>query len=687
MITIFLFIVFVARLTYLHYSKVKNKRYFVAKDFAAPIIITALFLLPLILTSIVSNEARQLTQREIIEEYHNSPFRSEQLDAYKFVMRENPKDIDLRFQFIDEADEFERLFDYEVDSVLRNFNYSSDTTVQHQSLAYLYASRYSLNANNILPLENAPRTNYINAIRAERSGKHVDAIKLYWKELKVNPNYTDAASRIYYITAREFGDTALNKLIRNEAFVQHFSTSQQRRFHYETGKWHYYLFDIVKATFKKPMFTALFAGLVISILWLIFMRNLDIFRKEKWQDLIIVFLLGGFFTHFCWIGYDIANFSFDFGITGEVLNDFLYCVFVIGLGEEIVKFIPWIAFIFLARKAKEPYDYILYASVSALGFAFVENLRYLENPGNISGRSIMSTVGHMFFASLVAYGFVLSRYRAKTGNMKIVYPILGFIAAILAHGFYDYWLISPAVNNLSIITFIFFAISTTLWLQFINNAMNNSPFYVGRKFEPLRQINTVSIGLVLILAVEFVIINYNYGTEFATRNMVTGSWMVPLFLLYMSAIILEFEVSKGRWRRFQFRLANYIPFLPQSPSAKQENRKFEYASYEGLELRLFVPKSNRFVGSKFPIRVRSVGTITVSNAPDWYLCETLSSFEYAGHRNDYVIIRTKDNQMPLDADKVEIILLFMPSYMSLDNTSIETRDLHFTGKAFSRPLD
>lgn len=682
MITIFLFVVFLLRITYLHMHQPKRSRGFNVKDFATPIILVLLILVPLLVANFFPSQPRSLSREEIIEKHQGSYDSESKLEAYTSILELYPEDLDFRFRFIDEAVDF----DFAANNIdtLKSFQFSPNSKIQRQSLAYLYASRFPNDSAFIAPLENAPRYNYIKGTRAAKRGKFKVASQFLWKELAVNHSYKRATNKLLRLAGKQLDDTYV-KLTQNEDFIEHLPLVQQRYLHYKFGRWGYYMYDIVRGIFEMPMFIALFAGLVISLVWMLFLRNLDIFHKEKWRDLIIVFLLGAFFTQFCLIGYDYARYSLDFYITGEAFNDFLYCAGVIGVSEEIVKLIPWISFIFLIKRAKEPYDYLLYASVSALGFAFVENLHYLENPGNISLRSIMSTVGHMFDASLVAYGFILGRYKAKNLAMKIVYPVLGIIAACLAHGFYDFWLISPGFQNYSILTFIFFALTTAVWFQFINNAMNNSPYYVGRRYEPLKQINIISIGLILVMAVEYLILNYDHGTEYANAKMIGANWMVPVFLSFITVLLLQFEVVKGRWRKFKFRIPNWLPIF-NGGNGHSGQSDIELESYLGLDLRFFVSKSNRYVGSKFPIRAICIELISVSGSSDWCLFQITSEFDYAGHSNKYIIVRSKDTQIPLNEDKVEVLLLFVPHSVQLDGSYIDTKDLHFTGQAFARPV-
>ena len=82
------------------------------------------------------------------------------------------------------------------------------------------------------------------------------------------------------------------------------------------------------------------------------------------------------FAELCTLLYDFFDYSLGFKKSGEVVNDLFYCVFGIGLIEETVKIIPFLLMLKFSRQINESIDYVIYASVSALGFAFMENLIY-----------------------------------------------------------------------------------------------------------------------------------------------------------------------------------------------------------------------------------------------------------------------------------------------------------------------
>lgn len=685
MLTLVFFVVFLAGMVFHHYQRKENAKHSTLRRIRLPLILTAILLVPILVANTVPENGRVLSLDEYLEYVDEYGYDFERRMAYELYMKEHPENMEIRFRFIESATDF----DFYPDSPesLRTFEFSPIPEVQQQSIAY--AEAYLLYEDTIPanPVKGAMYSNYIRGVEREKQGNYFVAKLYYYQEMRDNPDLDRVYNAVLKLCEKHYPDE-YNELLHRNRNKEKRSFNDRRYSYFMSGDWFKYFELITIKVFSNIKFMAFFAALMISVIWLVFLRSLDIFNTEKWRDLIIVFLGGAAMTHLCLFGYDIAHHYLHLQVNGEFFNDFLYCAGVIGVSEETVKLIPWITFLALTKKWKEPYDYLLYACVSALGFAFVENFSYLENPGNITLRSIMSTVGHMFDASLVAYGFILGRYKAKTTLMKWLFPVAGFLAACLAHGFYDFWLVSPAVANYFFFTIIFFVLSVHVWFQFINITMNNSPFYVSRAFNPLIQIDLLAIGFVSILATEYLLIYFEFGTLHANERIAFNGWMVPVFLTYVMVLFSEFHPVRGNWKKFRFNWAgalSVVDFFGHFRKS-EEIPDFDYRSYDGLELRLFVPKSNRFVGDKFPIRGKCVDLITVSGADNWSLFQVTSDFSYPGFRNDYVILRAKEADEILTTDKVEIILLFLPVGTELDGRNLETGKLRFTGKAFARPV-
>ena len=130
---------------------------------------------------------------------------------------------------------------------------------------------------------------------------------------------------------------------------------------------------------------------------------------------------------------------------GNLIN----CTVRIGMVEELVKFLPWFLILKFTNIIDEPFDYILYAALCAGGFAFTENLIYFQEAELhiIFVRATYCIVGHMFWSSTIAYGYVLYKYKYKAKRSKMYLVPFAFFIASFSHGLYDFFIFA----NISII--------------------------------------------------------------------------------------------------------------------------------------------------------------------------------------------------------------------------------------------
>jgi len=115
----------------------------------------------------------------------------------------------------------------------------------------------------------------------------------------------------------------------------------------------------------------------------------------------------------------------------------VFLFFVVAPTQEAGKVAAaWPAF--LSKHFDEPYDGIVYASASSLGFAAVENgfVLHAHPTGGIwIARTLLSLPAHLFFACL--WGYALGR--AKRVKTRVpVFPA-AFVGAIVAHGLYEHF--------------------------------------------------------------------------------------------------------------------------------------------------------------------------------------------------------------------------------------------------------
>ncbi len=157
----------------------------------------------------------------------------------------------------------------------------------------------------------------------------------------------------------------------------------------------------VVSIFTELHFLGLISAFLITLIWLFYLRQLDFYNREKVGFTLLAFLLGAFITFFTFPLSDFVTdtFSIEFS-TSTFYNLFVYSFLGIGVVEELIKLMPVLIILKLTKEIDEPIDMIYYASISALGFAFIENLLYFRNISGsiVIGRALTSSVGHMIDA-------------------------------------------------------------------------------------------------------------------------------------------------------------------------------------------------------------------------------------------------------------------------------------------------
>ena len=626
---------------------------------------------------------------EIIEHAteNNKEYRA--LEVRKKRSSIDPLNVPKLFDYIDD---FERLEIFNKES-LKEESYSTIPKMQRLALAYLdaiipvttfdtlYRTRPDGTFDANYPDTTRAFHNFVIGQQNLLYGNLPKAIEAFEREIKLNPKFAKTYQRLY-TAYRMHSKPDFKKFITNGNNAQYLDQSQLINDYFTFGEYSLYFKTIYSRSFLDLNLFAFFAGLIISIVWMFFLRNMDFFNKERWIDMTLVFLGGALFTDLCLILYHTAHYHLGIYLSGDFWNDFFYCVGVIGFSEELVKLIPWILFALFSKRLKEPFDYILYASVAALGFAFTENLSYLESPSNIVIRFIMSTVMHMFAASLVAYCIVLAKYKYTTRKAKIIAPIIGFILACFAHGFYDFWLISSSATGLGIITTIFFLLTIHIWFYMINNSTNHSSFFDKKLLRIDENIEFLSISILGIILLQYVFLSIEYGAISANTMLRFGSTFTIGFLLYVTFILSNFKGIQGKWMKYSFPLTKLISeyvYIPFSNNSSSEN-------HIGLHLRIFSSKNNRYIGGQLPVSGHCERKITINGQEDWYLFRLNSALTLSGFKSHLVILKPKSKGDELTEEKIELYLMLIPVDIDINAENIPIKRLRYTGRTYSKPI-
>ncbi len=302
----------------------------------------------------------------------------------------------------------------------------------------------------------------------------------------------------------------------------------------------------------------IFLALVIAWIWVDYFRMIDIFEREHLLHVIGIFSLGAssvllvLVINWYWLDYT------PFAMNGNFFNDFFYCFAYIGAVEEFSKMIPFLlVFLIFRSHFSEPLDYLIFICISALGFSAAENVLYFKTHGAevVNGRAILSTVGHMFDTSLIAYGVIRYQHNKTTLNF---FGIIGFfMLAALSHGFYDYWLLQQHFTGGFLITILFFLLTISWFSTILNNAINNSPHFDYKKVIDADKVGyrlLMYYGIVYVLA--FVVLSIEKSPKDAATNLFQSIYVSGVIAAISCIRLSRFTLLKGHW--FPIRIE--IPF-------------------------------------------------------------------------------------------------------------------------------
>jgi RsiW-degrading membrane proteinase PrsW (M82 family) len=405
------------------------------------------------------------------------------------------------------------------------------------------------------------------------------------------------------------------------------------------------------------------AALLILIVWLSYIIKLSFFDKINWPILLSVLLFGICTTLLTFLFSDTLKYFFGLWNQFESSLDLLiYSIFGIGAVEELVKIIPLLVLLAFYKHPLKPYEYILYASVSALGFAFLENLLYFEGDYGtiIHGRALTAAVGHMMDSSIFAYGLVLAKYKYSKLNSVVAFFLFWLLASI-AHGLYDYWLFE---NLLLFFVFYFFLLSR-IWVSVINNSINNSPsFSYSKGFSTSSLQFYLAFSLTAILMFEYLAVAFQEGALKANSSLFSASFSGSFLILFLGSKLSSINLIKNHWSDINYSIN---PFTSDIITQNLVGEKVDLSTYYADQgLVEYFP-----VGVKGLILQRVVLLSDVPNFwqskkdPNWFLIKLSLPIKDGIHVENKALIKFKEAHSSLnDLKFFHAQFLLIPKKMS-----------------------
>ncbi|HET6990910.1 MAG TPA: PrsW family glutamic-type intramembrane protease, partial [Bacteroidia bacterium] len=358
--------------------------------------------------------------------------------------------------------------------------------------------------------------------------------------------------------------------------------------------------------------------LLILFMWLFFLRQLSFLSPVKWKHFFLAVGIGALLAIFSWLLYEFYHHVLHFWTNGNVGNDFLFSFLGIGFIEELVKLIPFLLLLRFTKIIKKPVDYLLIASAAGLGFAFFENLLYISQYGLdvIHSRALTASVSHMASSAIVAYGFVLLKFRYP-GKFWLI-PVF-FIAAVLAHGFYDFWLLNDKVHSLAIVTLFFFLSEMLVYVSFLNNALNQSADGVTKTsalaLNTQRLAGFLAGAFLLVFVLEYTGTCFVYGTIIGNQTLANAFFSGGYLIFFLSVRLSNIDILPGEWMKIEF----FSGILPSEILGS--SKKLNHNSVVGLTLQFLPDESSGEISSQLPLSGIVKRRLTIGGFTGWFELE------------------------------------------------------------------
>lgn len=532
-------------------------------------------------------------------------------------------------------------------------------------ITHYYLNDFSKSINYLKTIQSNdfPYVNYALGNTYLKLKDTSNAIIHYKKECLQKNGYADPSVRaLIHLYTIKNNQKELLALLKNPSTNKYFDYGSAKDLYLKSYDLKGYISVLLPYVFRNLNLIGFFAALLITIIWTIYIIRLNLFGASNFFLILATFILGMLFCFFTFLLSDISDMYFTEGFKGGHFNLLLHSIFEIGLIEEFVKIIPLLLLLALTKKIKEPYEYILFASISALGFAFIENLIYFDDRtggGIVHGRALKSVLGHMIDSSIVAYGLVLSKFNYKKISPFILFPVFLLLGSI-SHGLYDYWLF----EELRFVFIIYFLLSTTIWIVLINNCLNNSSgfsYQIEVKSESLKFYLIVSLTAILFF--EYVVAAYKYDPAFANESLFYSTLNGSIFLVFFSTNLTKIDLVQNHWRSIQlknFRLDSHdqfenilsfitAPFISNNINPQNfVGKKIKIRSSRlNKELMPFIPNEiNGEIIDRITLLEKTAKNSYKSNTY-WFLIRMNENIPFEEHVKDQVLIKFRDRSPKL----------------------------------------
>jgi RsiW-degrading membrane proteinase PrsW (M82 family) len=208
-----------------------------------------------------------------------------------------------------------------------------------------------------------------------------------------------------------------------------------------------------------PLLAALMAG-IPALLWLGFFYLMDRHEPEPKQLVVGVCVLGALvaapLSDFVQYQAVPAVALEAHGLSALSLDRVLYAVLVVGLAQEMCKYVVVRYTIYMSREFDEPMDGIVYMMACGTGFAVWVNYHRLLGQGEQvhlstgAAEAVVTTLAHASFAGALGYVMGRAKFSQHSAPIRGILLMLGLLGAAALNGQFQVvhnWIIQSGINQ------------------------------------------------------------------------------------------------------------------------------------------------------------------------------------------------------------------------------------------------
>ncbi|MDF7798738.1 PrsW family glutamic-type intramembrane protease [Pontiellaceae bacterium B1224] len=365
-----------------------------------------------------------------------------------------------------------------------------------------------------------PDANFALALAYDNRAENLAAITALNREIDLHDS-SYARERLVgaYLTLNKYD--ALEALARDPKYDEYITPYILQDIAIDQMDWprivKYHFASAYQETKPAMAILALLSGLVWAYLLIRFNGTFS----RVWKFLVPALILGALSAHATLLCIFWLEGQFGMDWSNNVYQQLVYCL-GIGLREEGMKLLLFVPLIPFLRKRSD-LEILTVAGLVGLGFALEENINYFEASAGLAAVARFATANFLHIALTAMCGLTLARAFLHRGE-DIQNAFITFVLAVAIHGFYDAFIMVPALMDYSWLTYTVFVLMGFQyfgWLRHLREEWND-PFSITATF---------TYGIIIVTGLTFILYAWDAGPIPAIQAVISEVISIAILLV------------------------------------------------------------------------------------------------------------------------------------------------------------